>query len=113
VVRVRGIEAVEFETTDQEKTEVPPLQVVLEADLWPQGVESHPRIARGDHLDVPTLLFSPRAAQAAALREAMGTGGDLGDAASAFETLADIIERLGQSLEDLPIEELRGRSRRG
>ena len=33
--------------------------------------------------------FSPEAAQAAALLEAMGAGGELGDAASTFETLAE------------------------
>ena len=56
--------------------------------------------------------FSPEAAQAAALLEAMGAGGELGDAASAFETLADMIGRLGPFLEDLPIDELRRHSRR-
>lgn len=56
--------------------------------------------------------FSPKAAQAAALLEAMGAGGELGDAASTFETLADLIERLGPLLENLPIDELRRRSRR-
>ncbi len=56
--------------------------------------------------------FSPKAAQAAALLEAMGAGGELGDAASAFETLADMIERLGPLLENLPIDELRRHSRR-
>ena len=55
--------------------------------------------------------FSPEAAQAAALLEAMGAGGELGDAASAFETLADLIERLGPLLENLPIDELRRHSR--
>jgi len=56
--------------------------------------------------------FSPKAAQAAALLEAMGASGELGDAASAFETLADMIERLGPLLENLPIDELRRHSRR-
>ena len=56
--------------------------------------------------------FSPKAAQAAALLESMGAGGELGDAASSFETLADLIERLGPLLENLPIDELRRRSRR-
>ena len=56
--------------------------------------------------------FSPKAAQAAALLEAMGAGGELGDAASAFETLADMIERLGPLLENLPIDELHRHSRR-
>jgi PAS domain S-box-containing protein len=56
--------------------------------------------------------FSPGAAQAAALLEAMGAGGELSDAASALETLVDLIERLGPALEDLPIEELRRQSRR-
>ena len=55
--------------------------------------------------------FSPKAAQAAALLEAMGAGGELGDAASTFETLAELIERLGPLLENLPIDELRRRSR--
>ena len=41
--------------------------------------------------------FSPEAAQAAARLEAMGAGGELGDAASTFETLAELIERLGPS----------------
>ena len=56
--------------------------------------------------------FSPKAAQAAALLEAMGAGGELGDAASAFETLADMIDRLGPLLENLPIDELRRHWRR-
>jgi len=56
--------------------------------------------------------FSTKAAQAAALLEAMGAGGELGDAASTFETVADMIERLGPLLENLPIDELRRRSRR-
>ena len=51
--------------------------------------------------------FSPEAAQAAARLEAMGAGGELGDAASTFETLAELIERLGSLLENLPIDELR------
>ena len=51
--------------------------------------------------------FSTEAAQAAALLEAMGAGGELDDAASTFETLADMIERLGPLLENLPIDELR------
>jgi len=42
----------------------------------------------------------------------MGAGGEFGEVASAFETLADLIERLGPLLEDLPIDELRRRSRR-
>ena len=42
--------------------------------------------------------FSPKAAQAAAVLEAMGADGELDDAAASFETLADLIEgRLGQS----------------
>ncbi len=56
--------------------------------------------------------FSPEAAQAAALLEAMGAGGELGDSASAFDTLAGMIERLGPLLENLPIDELRRHSRR-
>ena len=56
--------------------------------------------------------FSPEAAQAAARLEAMGAGGDLGDAASTFETIADLIRRLGELLEDLTIDDLRRRSRR-
>ncbi len=56
--------------------------------------------------------FSPKAAQDAALLEAMGAGGELGDAASCFKTLADLIERLWPLLENLPIDELRRRSRR-
>ena len=52
--------------------------------------------------------FSSEAAQAAARLEAMGAGGELGDAASTFETLAEMIERLGPLLENLPIDELRG-----
>ncbi len=56
--------------------------------------------------------FSTEAAQAAALLEAMGAGGELGDAASGFETLAELIERLRSLLENLPIDELRRRSRR-
>ena len=51
--------------------------------------------------------FSPEAAHAAALLEAMGAGGELGDAATAFETLADLIGRLGPLLEDLSIDQLR------
>ena len=56
--------------------------------------------------------FSTEAAQAAALLEAMGAGGELGEAASTLETLADMIERLGPLLENLPIDELRRHSRR-
>ncbi len=56
--------------------------------------------------------FSSEAAQAAALLEAMGAGGELGEAASTFETLAELIERLGPILEKLPIDELRRRARR-
>ena len=56
--------------------------------------------------------FSPQAAQAAALLEAMGAGGVLGDAASGFETLAELIERLRSLLENLPIDELRRHARR-
>jgi two-component system, sensor histidine kinase and response regulator len=56
--------------------------------------------------------FSSEAAQAAARLEAMGAGGELGDAAAAFEDLADIIGRLRPILENLPIDELRRRSRR-
>jgi two-component system, sensor histidine kinase and response regulator len=56
--------------------------------------------------------FSSAAALAAARLEAMGAGGELGDAASTFETLADLIDRLEPLLEDLPIDELRRRSRR-
>jgi CheY-like chemotaxis protein/HPt (histidine-containing phosphotransfer) domain-containing protein len=56
--------------------------------------------------------FSPRAAQFTVLLEAMGTTGEIGDAASTFETLADLIERLGPLLENLPIDELRRRSGR-
>ena len=64
------------------------------------------------HLRGLLSTFSPEAAQAAARLEAMGAGGELGDAASTFETLADLIERLGPLLENLPIDELRRRSRR-
>jgi two-component system sensor histidine kinase/response regulator len=56
--------------------------------------------------------FSTEAAQAAALLEARGAGGELGDAASGFETLAELIKRLGPLLEDLPIDELRRHARR-
>ncbi len=56
--------------------------------------------------------FSPTAAQAAARLEAMGAGGELGEAASGFEALAELVERLGALLEGLPIDELRRRSRR-
>ncbi len=56
--------------------------------------------------------FSARAAQAAALLEAMGAGGVLVDAAAAFESLTDLIGRLGPLLENLPIDELRRHSRR-
>jgi hypothetical protein len=56
--------------------------------------------------------FSPEVAQAAARLEAMRAGGELGDAASTFETLADLIERLLPLLQNLPIDELRRRSRR-
>ena len=55
--------------------------------------------------------FSSEAAQVAALLEAMGARGELGDAASAFEILADMVERLGSLLENLPIDELRRHSR--
>jgi two-component system, sensor histidine kinase and response regulator len=51
--------------------------------------------------------FSTKAAQAAALLEAMGAGGELGDAASTYKTLADMIERLGPLLQNLPIDKLR------
>ena len=63
---------------------------------------------------LPGLLstFSPEAAQAAARLEAMGAGGELGEASSAFENLADMIGRLRPILENLPIDELRHRSRR-
>jgi two-component system, sensor histidine kinase and response regulator len=56
--------------------------------------------------------FSAKADQTAALLEAMGAGGEFGDAASTFETLADMIGLLGQLLENLQIDELRRRSRR-
>jgi CheY-like chemotaxis protein len=55
--------------------------------------------------------FSPKAARAASQLEAIGAGGELGEAASTFEVLADLIERLGPLLENLPIDELRRRSR--
>ncbi len=56
--------------------------------------------------------FSPDAAQAAARLEAMGAGGALGEAASAFETLAEqLIERLGPLLDGLSIEALRDQAR--
>ncbi len=55
--------------------------------------------------------FSSEAAQAAARLEAIGAGGELGDAASAFETLSDMVGRLGPYLEYLPIDELRNSSR--
>ena len=51
--------------------------------------------------------FSPEAAQAAARLEAMGAGGELGEAASGFEALAELIERLGPLLDGLSIEALR------
>ncbi len=54
--------------------------------------------------------FSPQAAQVAARLEAMAAGGELGEAAPAGDELADLIERLGPYLEELPIEELRRRS---
>jgi two-component system, sensor histidine kinase and response regulator len=56
--------------------------------------------------------FSPKAAQAAALLEALGATGELGDAASTFATLADLIKRLGPILENLPIDALRRDSQR-
>ena len=56
--------------------------------------------------------FSPKAAQAASELEAMGAGGEFGEAASTFEPLANLIERLGPILENLPIDELRHRARR-
>jgi two-component system, sensor histidine kinase and response regulator len=56
--------------------------------------------------------FSPEAAQAAARLEAMGADGELDDAASTFETLADMIRQMAPLLENLPIDELRSRSRR-
>ncbi len=56
--------------------------------------------------------FSPEAAQAAARLEGMGAGGELDDAASTFETLADMIRQMVPLLENLPIDELRSRSRR-
>ena len=58
--------------------------------------------------------FSTKAAQAAALLEAMGVGGEFGDAASTFGTLTDMIGRLEQLLENLQIDDLRrlaGRAR--
>jgi two-component system, sensor histidine kinase and response regulator len=56
--------------------------------------------------------FSPKAAQVASQLEAMGAGGELGEAASTFDSLTDLIERLRRLLENLPIDELRRRSRR-
>ena len=56
------------------------------------------------------LSFSPTAAQAAARLEAMGAGGELGEAASSFETLAELIERLGPLLDGLSIEALRAQA---
>jgi HPt (histidine-containing phosphotransfer) domain-containing protein len=56
--------------------------------------------------------FSPEAAEAAARLEAMGAGGELDDAGSTFETLADMIRQMAPLLENLPIDELRSRSRR-
>jgi two-component system, sensor histidine kinase and response regulator len=56
--------------------------------------------------------FSPKAAQAASRLEAMGAGGELGDAAPLLETLNELIQRLGPLLENLPIDELRRRRRR-
>jgi two-component system, sensor histidine kinase and response regulator len=56
--------------------------------------------------------FSPKAAQAASELEAMGAGGELGEAASTLRPLANLIERLGPILENLPIDELRRAARR-
>jgi two-component system, sensor histidine kinase and response regulator len=56
--------------------------------------------------------FSTNAAQAASRLEAMGAGGQLDDAASSFETLAKLLERLGSLLENLPIDELRRHGQR-
>ena len=56
--------------------------------------------------------LSPKAAQVASQLEAMGAGGELGEAASTFDSLTDLIERLGRFLENLPIDELGRRSRR-
>jgi PAS domain S-box-containing protein len=55
--------------------------------------------------------FSSEAARAAALLEAMGAGGELGDAAATFETLAEMIRQLTPLLENLRIDELRSRWR--
>jgi CheY-like chemotaxis protein len=55
--------------------------------------------------------FSAKAAQAAALLETMGASHDLGEAVSAFGTLADVTGRLERILENLPIDELRRHSR--
>ncbi len=56
--------------------------------------------------------FSPKAAQVASQLEAIGAGGELGEAASNFDSLTHLIERLGPFLENLPIDKLRRRSRR-
>ncbi len=56
--------------------------------------------------------FSSAAAQVAGLLEAIGAGGELGDAESRFESLAALIEQLAADLENLRIDELRLRSRR-
>jgi hypothetical protein len=57
-------------------------------------------------------IFSPKAAQAAALLEAMGADGELGDATFSVEALTTLIDSLGARLESLEIEDLRRWSKR-
>ena len=73
-----------------------------------------PAELRGSSHQLRGLLatFSSEAARAAARLEAMGVGGELGEAASVFEALAEMIGRLGPLLDDLPIDDLRRQSRR-
>jgi two-component system, sensor histidine kinase and response regulator len=51
--------------------------------------------------------FSTEAAEGAALLEAMGASGQIGDAASTFDGLAETAERLVRQLEKLSVEQLR------
>jgi HPt (histidine-containing phosphotransfer) domain-containing protein len=51
--------------------------------------------------------FSAMAAAEAARLETMGAGGQLDDAASTLDVLAEMVERLGPQLEELSIEQLR------
>jgi two-component system, sensor histidine kinase and response regulator len=57
-------------------------------------------------------MFSPEAAKAAARLEAIGDGYELGDAASTFGTLVDMIARLQPLLADLEFDDLSRRSQR-